>query len=66
MIPSSSKPVGYKKGRGWREGVERQQDWEGKGDRPVKICWKASSTLVESNADVSINDKLFFSTNFQD
>ena len=28
---------------------------------PVKIFWKAASTLVESNADVSINDSAFFS-----
>ena len=28
---------------------------------PVNIFWKAVSTFVESKADVSINDKLFFS-----
>ena len=31
------------------------------GALPVNIFWKAVSTLVESRADVSINDKLFFS-----
>ena len=28
---------------------------------PVKIFWKAVSTFVESNAEVSMNDKAFFS-----
>jgi len=28
---------------------------------PVRIFWKAASTLVESNAEVSINDNSFFS-----
>jgi hypothetical protein len=28
---------------------------------PVNIFWKAVSTFVESNADVSINDSVFFS-----
>lgn len=28
---------------------------------PVNIFWKAVSTFVESNADVSINDNVFFS-----
>ena len=30
---------------------------------PVNIFWKAVSTFVESNADVSINDNVFFSEN---
>lgn len=30
-------------------------------DSPVRIVWKAASTFVESKADVSINDKPFFS-----
>lgn len=30
---------------------------------PVRIFWKAASTLVESNAEVSINDNSFFSKN---
>lgn len=29
---------------------------------PVRMCVNAPSTLVESKADVSINDKVFFST----
>lgn len=28
---------------------------------PVRIFWKAASTLVESKADVSMNDRLCFS-----
>ena len=31
-------------------------------DLPVRILWKAVSTLVESRAEVSINDKPFLST----
>ena len=33
-----------------------------KEDLPVRILWKAVSTLVESRAEVSINDKPFLST----
>lgn len=28
---------------------------------PVKMLWNATSTFVESRADVSINERLFFS-----
>ena len=30
-------------------------------DLPVKIFWNAVSTFVESKAEVSMNDKAFFS-----
>jgi len=34
--------------------------------QPVKMCWNAFSTFDESSADVSIKDKLFFSTTITD
>jgi len=33
---------------------------------PVRMFWKAVSTLVESNADVSMKERLFFSGIKQD
>lgn len=33
------------------------------GSLPVRMVWKAVSTLVESRADVSRNDRPFFSEN---
>lgn len=41
-------------------------DWTitvGLGYLPVKMFWNAVSTLVESRADVSMKDRLFFSEN---
>lgn len=41
-------------------------DWPitvGLGYLPVKMFWNAVSTLVESRADVSMKDRLFFSEN---
>ena len=34
-----------------------------KKKEPVMMSWKAASTLDESNADVSMNERLYFSAN---
>ncbi len=37
------------------------QDPPARPPAPVRMFWKALSTLVESSAEVSINDRPFFS-----
>jgi len=41
-------------------------NWACDAMQPVKMCWNAFSTFDESSADVSIKDKLFFSTTITD